>query len=40
MPEMVTVTSPSLSAVSWTDECVVAGFDVAVVYFFGRIVVT
>ena len=33
VPEMVTVTSPSLSAVSWTDEYVVAGFDVAVVYF-------
>ena len=33
VPEMVTVTSQSVSAVSWADECVVAGFDVAVVGF-------
>ena len=33
VPEMVIVTSQSASAVSWTDECVVAGFDVAVAVF-------
>ena len=38
VPEMVTVTVTSQN-VSWTDECVVAGFDVAVVGFFCRIVV-
>ena len=31
VPEVVTVTSRSVPAMSWTDECAIAGFDMAVV---------
>ena len=33
VPGMGTVTSRGVSAISWTDECGVVGFDVAVVLF-------
>ena len=34
VPEVVTVTSRSVSTMSWNDECVVAGCDMAIVGFF------